>query len=94
MDAFENMSKKTKIILSIIGISAVLVPTALLMFVSQNTQVPPQANDAPRQIDQINVGNKNNIIPTPPPVLIPTPSPVIATPTPTKSGQESTASSR
>ncbi len=94
MEAFENMSKKTKIILSIIGISAVLVPAALLMFVSQNTQVPPQANDAPRQIDQINVGNKKDIIPTPPPVLKPSPAAVIATPPPAKSGSESTPAAR
>lgn len=94
MDAFENMNKKTKIILSIIGISAVLIPAALLMLVSQNTQVPPAANDAPRQIDQINIEDKQNSMPTPPPVLNPTPSPVIATPTPANSGQESIPVSR
>jgi hypothetical protein len=94
MESFENMSKKAKIILSIIGISAVLVPAALLMFVSQNTQVPPQANDAPRQIDQINVPDQKNAIPTPPPVLNPTPSPVIATPSPATSGLESIPVSR
>lgn len=94
MNAFENMNKKTKIILSIIGISAVLVPAALLMLVSQNTQVPPQANDAPRQIDQINVGDQKNVIQTPPPVLNPTTNSVIATPTPATSGQEPTPVSR
>lgn len=97
MDAFENMNKKTKIILSIIGFAAVLVPAVLLMYVSQNTQVPPAANDAPRQIDQINVGDKQNNKSTPPPVLIPPPSSptsVIATPPTAPSGQESTPATR
>lgn len=94
MDAFENMNKKTKIILSIIGISAVVIPAVLLMLVSQNTQVPPAANDAPRQIDQINVGEQKNTIPTPPPVLNTNPGSVIATPTPATSGLESIPVSR
>ena len=95
MDAFENMSMKTKIVLSIIGVSAVLVPAVLLMLVSQNTKVLPQANDAPRQIDQINVGNvEKNSVPIPPPISIPTPSPVKSTPPAASSGGESTPATR
>lgn len=87
MEAFENMRTKTKIILTFIGVSAVLVPAALLMFVSQNTQIPPQANDAPRQIDQVGAGDKQNSNPNSSPTLIPTPSPIITTP-PVQGGTE------
>lgn len=93
MEAFENMKLRTKIVLTLIGISAVLVPAVLLMFVSKNTQVAPQANDAPRQIDQVDSHDKKNSVPKSSPVLIPSPSPTV-TPTPVQSGSEATPSPR
>ncbi len=86
MEAYENMKTKTKIVLTIVGVSAVLVPAALLIMVSQNTQIPPQANDAPRQIDQTGVGETETINPGSSPLLIPTPSPNIATSPPVSGG--------
>lgn len=86
MEAYENMKSRTKIVLTLIGISAVLVPAVLLMFVSQNTRVAPQADDAPRQIDRPDAGDKKNPDPSSSPTLIPTP--IIASPSPVQDGSE------
>lgn len=88
MEPFENMKTRTKIVLSLIGISAVLVPVALLMFVSQNTQTASQSNDAPRQIDKVDVGDQKNPEPSSSPLIKPTPSPLTASPSPVSGGNE------
>lgn len=83
MQAFENMNMKTKIILSIVGLSAVVVPTLLLIFVSRGPEEIPQVDTSSRQIDPGNIERlKKNAVESPLPVAIPTPSPVIPTPTP------------
>lgn len=89
MEAFENMSKRAKIILSLIGAAAVLVPAALLMITSSGPAKSPDIDSATRQIDQINVGDKKNVSPTPTPL----PTPVTTTP-PVMGVQDSSPSSR
>ena len=83
MEAFENMNKKTKIILSFVGICAVIVPALLLMFVSRSSEQAPAVDSGKRQIDQKNIekiknkpSNPNTII------VVPSPSPKIPTPVP------------
>lgn len=47
----ENMSKRVKIILSVVGIAAVVVPALLLVFLSSGTQPVPQVSQAKRSVD-------------------------------------------
>lgn len=89
MEAFQNMNKKTKIILSFVGIAAVLVPAVLLMLTSSNSRKEPVIDSSTRQIDQINVGDQKNVK-----SVTPGPTPVSATPPSVSGGVESTPASR
>lgn len=95
MEAFENMNKKTKIILSLVGISSVVIPAMLLLFVSGGTEKIPEIDSAKRQIDQGNIDNVKKSVPaTSSPVIVATPSPV-ATPSSTQvPGGEATPTPR
>lgn len=77
MEAFENMNKKTKIILSIVGICAVAVPALLLMFVSRSTDQIPDVDSGKRQIDQKNIENIKDKSSTPTNIFVPASSPEI-----------------
>ena len=77
MEAFENMNKKTKIILSFVGICAVVVPALLLMFVSRTTQEAPIVDSGKRQIDQKNIEDIKNKSSAPTNIFVPSPSPEI-----------------
>jgi len=48
------MSKRTKLILSIIGVSAIIIPVVLLIVFTQNTGTQPEIPSGQRTID---VGN-------------------------------------
>lgn len=85
------MNKKTRLILSLVGICAVIVPAGLLLFITTNkTDQKPNVSTETRSIDQRNVEEavKNLQKKT---VVFPTPSP--ATPSAKPSG-EGTSSAR
>lgn len=77
MEAFENMNKKTKIILSIVGICAVVVPALLLIFVSGSTDQVPEVDSGKRQIDQKNIENIKDKPSIPTNIFVPSPYPEI-----------------
>ncbi len=64
----ENMSKKTKFILSCVGIGAVVVPVVLLLLMSGQTRQVPEVPKAKRPLDTKSLENTakktlpNNII--------------------------------
>lgn len=51
----ENMSKKTKLILSCVGIGAVVVPVVLLLLMSGQTRQVPEVSKAKRPLDTKNL---------------------------------------
>lgn len=63
---FENMNRKTKIILSIVGVSAVVVPALLLMLVTSSTKKEPDVATSKRVVDPNNI-ERSKIAPTPSP---------------------------
>lgn len=75
------MSKKAKLIISVVGISAVVVPALLLIFLTgREPQSKSSSSSDKRQIDTKLIEDtvKKNMpspIPTPSPSPIPTPSP-------------------
>ena len=76
VDQIENMNKRTRLILSLVGISAVIVPAILLFVLSKNTQPEPQIENGKRTVDSQNIGNTvSKVQPTPSPI----PSPKQAT---------------
>lgn len=94
MEAFENMNKKTKIILSIVGICAVVVPALLLIFVSRSTDKVPEVDNGKRQIDQKNIENIKDKSSAPTNIFVPVSSPEIPLSVPGggKSGEATPAS--
>lgn len=66
------MNKKTKLIVSAIGIAALAVPVLLLIFVSRTKTVPPVSSGV-RQIDTQNIENTAKSA---------APQPVFASPSP------------
>ena len=55
VDNIENMNRRTKMILSVVGICAVIVPALLLWFLSSNSKQEPQINNIKRSVDAANV---------------------------------------
>lgn len=53
----ENMNKKTKIILSFLGIAALAVPVALLLLMSGQTKRVPEVPAAKRTLDTKSLEN-------------------------------------
>lgn len=90
------MSKQTKIILSIIGAAAIIVPLILLITLSSKTKEAPPVSSDTRSIDAGNVEDAaRRAIPSPSPQEIPSPSPstesaqpetVLESPLPTPEG--------
>lgn len=73
VDGFENMNKRTRLILSLVGISAVVVPAILLLVLSKNTKPEPQIANSKRAVDAQNIQKTANTVPSP--SIIPSPSP-------------------
>jgi hypothetical protein len=83
------MQLRNKIIVSIIGIGAVVVPAILLLTLTSSPPKQPNISSGERQIDPSNLEEAaQSALPTPSP--IPSPSP---TPTVSPEAEESTASS-
>lgn len=57
MPMIENMSKRTKIILSCVGIGAVVVPVVLLLLISGQTRQVPEVPKAKRPLDTKSLEN-------------------------------------
>lgn len=86
----ENMSKRMKIILSVIGIAAAVVPALLLIFLSSGTQPVPQVSQAKRSVDVNNLEATvkrtmpdSSVLALPSSSPLPSPSP---SPSPSSSG--------
>lgn len=61
----ENMNKRTRMILSLVGISAVVVPAALLVLVSTRTLKEPDVATTTRSVDTGNIEKSVKVIPSP-----------------------------
>lgn len=90
IDNIENMNKKTKMILSVVGVCAVIVPALLLWYLSTHSKQAPQINSSKRQVDTVSVQTSSQSKPTPTPRIVSTP---ISTATPSVAPQ-STSSAR
>jgi len=67
---------KSKLILSLIGLGALIIPVVLLMVFSGNGKEEPKISGGQRQINQTNVQDVvNKAPPAPPPISLPSPSP-------------------
>lgn len=75
IDNIENMNKKTKMILSVVGVCAVIVPALLLWYLSSNSKQEPKINNSKRPVSAAAVQNTQN-------KPVATTRPVAATPTP------------
>lgn len=53
----ENMSKRTKIILSFLGIAALVVPVVLLLLMSGQTKRVPEVSQSKRTLDTKSLEN-------------------------------------
>lgn len=73
VDRIENMTKRTKLILSLVGISAVIVPAILLLVISKNTKSEPQVVNSKRSVDAQNIEKTAKTVPTPNVIASPTP---------------------
>lgn len=76
----ENMSKKTKVVLSFVGVSAVVVPVLLLIFTASNTRAVPEVSQENRPVDTKSLEDTARRT-LPSGIPMPTPSPV---PSPTE----------
>ncbi len=77
---------KKKIVLSLIGLAALVVPVVLLIVFTGNNAKQPTTSSEQRVIDPQAVENVVNKFPTPPPVNIPSPSPSTRSATPKSEG--------
>ncbi|MEK9147201.1 MAG: hypothetical protein AAB639_03315 [Patescibacteria group bacterium] len=84
------MNKKTKLILSIIGVAAIVVPSVLLLLISSRNVPAPQVSTDKRQIDTKNV-QESAASAQPSPTPLPSPSPT-PSPSPEASPSEGTPS--
>lgn len=73
IDNIENMNKKTKMILSAIGVCAVVVPAILLWIVSSNSRQEPEVDNSSRPVSGTTLTA---------PTVRTTPTPVVVTPAP------------
>lgn len=85
------MNKRTKLILSVLGAGAIIVPLVLLVTFSARTPSTPQVSSEKRDIDTRGVEEvAKRAVPEQSPVVLPTPSPSTesaspASPTPSPS---------
>lgn len=78
------MSKRTKLILSIIGAAAILVPAVLLITLSGRAPASPQVSSEKRNIDTGNVGEVAKRL-APSPAILPSAPPSTESATPATS---------
>ena len=84
------MDKKTKVILSIIGIGAIAVPVALLLFVTSRSSQVPEVPIEKRQINARNVEQTTQkTLPDETPTPTPTPAGATGSALPTAPSEES-----
>lgn len=91
------MENKTKMILTAIGLAAVIVPALLLLFFTSQPSVPSDSTvpAGKRQINKNNIEKEVNSVNTNPTTANPSPVPATPTPSPTpKTTVESTSSSQ
>lgn len=69
------MDKNKKILLSIVGVSAVIVPAILLVTLTSRPQSEPAVSSEGRPIDAQNLDEAKKALPSPSPVSLPSPSP-------------------
>jgi len=79
--------EKKKIILSLLGLAALVVPVILLIVFTGNKAKQPNTQSGERKVDPQAVQSVVNKYPTPPPVNIPSPTP--ATPSAKKESSPS-----
>lgn len=85
------MSKKTKLILSVIGLGAVVVPAVLLLVLTARTKEVPDVPTEDRQINTKNIQDATDkLVPSRAPFASPATS--SATPKPTESNKPSPTS--
>ena len=81
---------KQKLLLSAIGVSAVVIPAVLLIVLTARTKSQPQVPTTNRSIDARNVEETaKKFVP-----VVPSPSPVVNSPTPQPSPQQGTPSAQ
>ncbi len=85
------MTKKTKLILSIIGVAAIIVPAFLLIITSGRSNIAPSVSSSKRTIDSKDITNKVKSLPSPSPrIAISSPSSTAsASPKPNSEGSSS-----
>jgi len=74
------MSKSAKILLSLVGLGAIIVPALLLVFLSPKVNTAPAQSNNNRSIDSSSIQNIVNSQPTPAPSVYSTPYPKPASP--------------
>ena len=67
--------EKKKIILSLIGLGALIIPVVLLIFFTNRNSQQPSATSENRSINPETVQEIVRKIPTPAPIILPSPSP-------------------
>lgn len=67
VDNIENMNKKTKMILSVVGVCAVIVPALLLWYVSSHSRLEPLINKNKRPVGaaSVQITTQNRPVSTP-----------------------------
>lgn len=88
MDNMQNMNKKTRLLLSVIGVSAVVVPAILLLVVSKSAKQEPQVTTGKRSVDTNSIERSAKTVATPKPAATPKTSTGSAAP------QQGTSSAR
>lgn len=61
----ENMNKRTRMVLSLVGVSAVVVPAVLLLVVSSRTLKEPEVGTNTRSVDTGNIEKTVKLTPSP-----------------------------
>lgn len=93
------MENKKKVLFSLIGIGAVVVPAILLITLTSRPPIQPSVSSGGRQIDSQGLDEiKRSTAPSPTPFQLPSPSPIVSpspssVPSPSP-GSEGTSSSQ
>ena len=66
---------KKKIVLSLIGLAALIIPVVLLIVFTNRSRTQPSVSEGDRIIDPQTVQDVVDTIATPKPILLPSPSP-------------------
>ncbi|MBI3341699.1 hypothetical protein HY024_01100 [Candidatus Curtissbacteria bacterium] len=77
VENIENMNKRTRMILSLVGISAVVVPAILLLVLSKTGKQEPKIVDSKRSVDTQNI--ERTVSKSPVPTIAPSPTPAQST---------------